>query len=181
MAVGKIEKVAPKMKKDRTQDSFSAHGNTMYVYLIKIEGSPTGEVNSLKPDEYPIPVGTDVEFSFHPSDDTRFMGKYKGVKKVEGSSGSGAPSSQAQSAHPSNRDTSITVQAVLKSVIESGADPKDWGKLVKHGLFIHDEAVEMRSSGPKPVQQPPAPRAAAPPQQQPIGQENEDWSGDPPF
>lgn len=36
----------------------------------------------------------------------------------------------------SQKDWEIMITAITKSVIESGADPKDWEERIRHGLKI---------------------------------------------
>lgn len=177
MGISRIKSLSPEMRKGE-QNSYKSQYGTMFTFTCELEDGTKGQVSSTKPAPHALKAGDEVEYTLTPNDDTRFLGKLK-IKKVESSGGysggHGAPSSQAQSSHPSDRDTSIVTQALLKSVIESGADPKLWGKLVVHAYTVYDEVMAMRSA-PAPV----APPAARPtPQlQQPIGKENEDWPDD---
>lgn len=182
MGISKIKSISAEMRKGQ-QNNYQSHGKTMYTFACELEDGTVGQVSSIKPAPYALPAGTEVEYTFTPNDDTRFLGKLS-IKKVEGGGGYGGghnSPSQAQSASPSDRDISIVTQAILKSVIESGAEPKMWGKLVMHGFTVYDEVVAMRSA-PAPVAAPPPAARPTPQAQRPIGQENEQWDGDePPF
>jgi hypothetical protein len=46
------------------------------------------------------------------------------------------------------RDFDITVTAYLKSIIESGADPKNWENLLKQALKLHFEMVPKLMGSP---------------------------------
>ena len=176
---GKVVSIAAEMRKNE-QNSYESRFGKMFTFVCEIEGGIKGQVSSTKPAPHAIKPGEVVDWTLVENDDTRFLGKLK-VKKPEGSSGgydggSSTASSQGHSS-PSDRDISIVTQAILKSVIESGADPKMWGKLVVHGFTIYDEVVAMRSA-PAPVAAPPPAARPTSQAQQPIGKENETWDDD---
>jgi hypothetical protein len=183
MGISRIKNIQAEMRKGE-QNSYTSKFGTMYTFACELEDGTKGQVSSMKPAPHALKAGDEVEYTLTPNDDTRFLGKLK-IKKTEGSSGgySGGHSapSQTQSSSPSDRDISIVTQAILKSVIESGAEPKMWGKLVVYGFTVYDEVVAMRSA-PAPVAAPPPAARPTPQTQQPIGKENEDWPDDaPPF
>lgn len=46
-----------------------------------------------------------------------------------------------------NKDIEITVCAVLKSVIESGAPKEQWSDLTKQGLLVYREIRDLMING----------------------------------
>lgn len=183
MGTSRIKTIQAEVRRgSHEQNSYTSKFGTMYTFACELEDGTKGQVSSTKPAPHSLKAGDEVEYTLTPNDDTRFLGKLK-IKKPEGSSGGygGGNSTASSQGHssPSDRDISIVTQAILKSVIESGAEPKMWGKLVVHGFTVYDEVVAMRSA-PAAAPAPPPPPAARP-TPQPIGQENEDWGGDPPF
>lgn len=164
---GTLQSVSPKMK-DGAQRSFGQGERKLFVYnatIIADDGTPyTGEVNGKTEGAYRIKPGEAVEFT---SEQGQYGLQFKIDRPKDGSNGQ-AYSRQTSSNGTSGgwskeKENSVMIQGLLKSIIESGMESKNWEDALHKALEIHDKVVAERvppaNVNPNPVQ----PRQDAPP------------------
>lgn len=142
----RIKAIAPEMVGNMQKSYNGSHG-TMYTFLCTLENGTTGQVSSKSPTPHRFGVGDEVEFTFTPAANPAHTGRLKIEKpkdEVPPINGE-AHSSNGQRGWSPQKEASVMIQGLLKSIIESGAPVEQWSALLNQAIGTHDTALGARS------------------------------------
>lgn len=143
MATGKIKSVVQNVDKDGVQRSFTTDNGTFYVFVVEMEDGTRGEVNSKTPGTYRFAPGTEVEYTYTANANPQYLGKLK-VEKPGGAQGGFA----GGKGWSPEKEASVMIQGLLKSIIETTAPADQWPQLLAKALDLHDRALKARMAKP---------------------------------
>lgn len=151
---GVVKGVSPRMK-DGVQRSWTGANGTLWYFHVTIEDEHgkmhTGEVAGKTEGAYRFGEGDEVEF-------TEEVGQYGNKLKLDrpkdgsapNSSYGGAkakyepPASKQASGWSPEKENSVMIQGLLKSIIEGGIASKDWEAALNTALTLHDKVLAAR-------------------------------------
>ena len=139
---GKIKTVQPQLGSDFEQRSFTTDNGTFWCFVVEMEDGTRGEVSGKTKGTYRFSDGDEVEYTYTPSTNEKYLGKLK-LNKPEGFSGGGKTGGWSP-----EKEASVMIQGLLKSVIESGAPKDQWPILLGDALKLHDQFIVSRTAKP---------------------------------
>lgn len=154
-----------KVKDVKAGKPFEGQRGTLYGWWVSMDNGDNISVNTQSADRQPWNVGDEATYEIVKTHQGK-NGPWHSAKKVtsNGFAGrSGGPGITGTAPRPSSgwspeKEKSIMVQGLLKSIIESGADKKSWAELLDHAMSIHDSRVGAAPAAPAPT---PAPAPAS--------------------
>lgn len=172
MTTGKVTKV-------RQGKGYTNSFGDFDGWWVEIDNGDVLSVNTQQadPPKQPWTVGEQAWYEKGEAKTSTKGGTWYSAKKKKAPDAAPSGNNQAAPGHSGGgwskeKETSVMVQGLLKSIIESGAAQDQWKTLLGQALFIHDQVVASRL---KPVEQPEPVHQGKP---APIG---DDDSGDLPF
>jgi hypothetical protein len=137
--------------KNGVQNSFDGAHGTMYTFSMELEDGTRGQVNSKSPAPYRLAIGEEVEYTYTPNANPKYLGRLKVEKPKDGgyaAPAAGQPARQQSSGGSSGwspaKEASVLIQGFVKSIVESGAPKEAWGDLLAHAITTHDIALKAR-------------------------------------
>ena len=146
-----------KVKDVKAGKPFEGQRGTLYGWWVSMDNGDNISVNTQSADRQPWNVGDEATYEIVKTHQGK-NGPWHSAKKVtsNGFAGRTGGSAPRPSWSP-EKEKSIMVQGLLKSIIESGADKKSWAELLDHAMSIHDSRVGAAPAAPAPA---PAPAVA---------------------
>ena len=144
-----------KVKDVKAGKPFEGQRGTLYGWWVSMDNGDNISVNTQSADRQPWNVGDEATYEIVKTHQGK-NGPWHSAKKVTSNGFAGRTGVPAP--RPSwspEKEKSIMVQGLLKSIIESGADKKSWAELLDHAMSIHDSRV---GAAPAPT---PAPAPAS--------------------
>jgi hypothetical protein len=148
--------MAPEMS-GGVQKSYDGSHGTMYTFICTLEDGTTGQVSSKSAAPHRFGPGDEVEYTYTPASNPKHTGKLKVEKpKDEGHSAPTNGEAPRSSGWSPTKESSVMIQGLLKSVIESGVKSDHWEQAVGKALGIHDKLLAARvpAQAPTPSPQP---------------------------
>lgn len=125
----------------QVQHSYTTNNGTFYTFVVELEGGIKGQVSSKSPAPYRFNPGDEVEYTFTASANPQHLGKLKLEKPKDQPQAGEQSTSRGWSPE---KECSVMVQGLLKSIIEAGIKSPDWAAALAHALVTHDNAVRAR-------------------------------------
>ena len=166
----KIVSVAPRMKNGEHDVWVNNEGVTYYKFVVTLDNGQSGEVKGMS-ETLRFVAGEEVTVKeFKPSANPKFpLGTLKLDKIRDGAPGQTAASNgNSQAARPTasnvppmvsvqhggwtkEKEQSVMIQGLLKSIIEAGVPKEEWDVYLKSALTLHDGMLAGRTKNPNPV------------------------------
>ena len=163
----KIVSVAPRMKNGEHDVWVNNEGVTYYKFVVTLDNGQSGEVKGMS-ETLRFVAGEEVTVKeFKPSANPKFpLGTLKLDKIREGQAPTGNGTPQAARPTASNvppmvsvqhggwtkeKEQSVMIQGLLKSIIEAGVPKEEWDVYLKSALTLHDGMLAGRTKSPNPV------------------------------
>lgn len=152
---GTIKAVAPRMK-DGKQRSYGEGDRKTFYFDVTVTGEDgkemKGEVGGKTEGSYRFGPGDEVDITS--AQQTEYGWKFKFDKPKDGSGG--YMGSKTNHAAPSSgggwskeKENSVMIQGLLKSVIENGMASTHWEEALRMALSIHDKLLSERAPAAK--------------------------------
>lgn len=148
----KVVSVVPVMDQQTGQQKTwtTGQGKTMFTFFYVLENGMKGEASHQTP-EPRFPLGSEVvakdktnpQFPQYPKLDLNKPGAENGFSG-KGGGGNWSPQKEA----------SVMIQGLLKSLIQSGVKSEHWADALKKAISVHDEALALRAPKPAPAPAP---------------------------
>ena len=163
---GTIKAVSPRLKDGQQRNSGEGERKVFY-FDVTITGEDgkemKGEVGGKTEGSYRFSPGDVVEYT---AEQTQYGWKFKFDKPKDQQTGNGPTGgrssyqSQSSGNWSPQKENSVMIQGLLKSVIESGMASEHWSKAVRKALTLHDEVLAERIPAPAAAPTPSAGPAA---------------------
>lgn len=153
---GKLLAVQPRLDQQTgMQRSYNTQNGPMYVFDATVANEQgqqfTGEVSGKTAGTYRFQPGADIEF-------TAEQGQY-GVKLKISSPDGDQRGGKSSGGWSPQKEASVMVQGLLKSVIEAGIPGEKWEAAVRQAVSVHDK-ITAEIGAAKAAQAPQAPLVA---------------------
>lgn len=131
-----------------------AHG-TLYGWWVTMDNGDSISVNTKSADRSPWRVGDEALYELGQEHEGKY-GPWYNAKKIspeKPANGYSKPSSNGAGGWSKEKETSVMIQGLLKSIIESGKDPDDWANLLGKAIVVHNTKLAslMKPAEPAPV------------------------------
>jgi hypothetical protein len=187
-----------KVVKIRRGKDFQSRGKNFEAYWVMLDNGKTIAVNTMGGEPWQVGTEATYEITEERESDNGTWYKAKKVKPEQVDLPRSYPKGSIQRPHDEpkptggwskEKETSVMVQGLLKSIIESGTKSEFWAEALKKAIQTHDDAVagilakEQPVSAPEPtkVAQQYKPEGYKPDVHQPVGAFTQEEEGDLPF